>query len=89
MEENIRTLALTSYVRISKVRRKILADLAAEPKFPSEIVRNQKIDFATVSKTLKTLVDKKIAICYTPEHRKGKLYGLTEVGKEIKATIDD
>ncbi|MHA2299170.1 MAG: winged helix-turn-helix domain-containing protein [Candidatus Hodarchaeales archaeon] len=81
MEDNVRNLALISYIKISKVRSKILVSLASEPKFPSQIVKKQKIDFSTVSKTLKTLVDKNIVVCYTPERKKGKLYGLTKIGK--------
>jgi predicted transcriptional regulator len=80
---------LISFVKISKNRLSILRELEGKTLFPSEIVEHLNITFSTVSKSLKQLKAKELIICDTPTLYKGKLYSLTNKGKQILNLLND
>jgi len=49
---------------------------------PKEISDKLNLHLSQVSRTLNELVEAKLVKCETPNLRKGKVYSLTEVGKE-------
>ena len=66
----------------SKHRQRILK-LLENPKTPSKISKELNINKTHISKTLKELLSKKTIICLTPKANKGKLYIISNYGKEI------
>jgi predicted transcriptional regulator len=81
--------SLLSFVTRSKNRLKIMKKLQKGALFPSELVKQLKINFPTVNKSLKELEKKHLIVCETPTLNKGKYYNLTSTGKEILKKLDD
>lgn len=71
-----------SFIISSDYREKVLKILE-NPKMPSKISKELSIDKAHISKTLKDLEKEKLVKCLTPDSAKGKLYVITDYGKEI------
>lgn len=71
------------YVASSKYRRNIVLSLVNNHKMPKELAEYTGMYISHVSSTLTELNKKNIVKCINPEMRKGKIYILTEVGKEI------
>lgn len=42
-----------------------------------------------VSTTLRELKEKQLVICLTPNLNKGKIYGLTTLGKELQESLEN
>jgi DNA-binding transcriptional regulator GbsR (MarR family) len=57
--------------------------MATGPRTPSQLAIATGIHRNHVSQSLKELEEVKVVYCLTPELRKGRLFGLTELGKEI------
>jgi len=74
---------LIGKVNASSYRKKILESLSKEPKTPTILEKELDIKFSHISRALKELEDMKLIKCLTPELRKNKFYGITELGKEI------
>ncbi|WP_296847667.1 helix-turn-helix domain-containing protein [uncultured Methanobrevibacter sp.] len=72
-----------SFVKASSYRKKVLKSLVEYPKTPTQIAYETKIHRNNISNTLKELKKYNIVECVNPEVRKGKLYRLTDKGKEI------
>ena len=72
-------LKLTSYVEISKYRVKI----------PTNIAKDSGIRTNHISKVLSELKSKEIVECINEEARKGRLYRLTDTGKEVLESINE
>jgi predicted transcriptional regulator len=53
------------------------------PKTPKQIAVEVNLYLSHVSKTLNELQQLDIALCLTPELKRGRIYELTEAGKEI------
>ena len=81
-------LKLTSYVQISKYREKTLKSLGDEVKIPTHIAQDSGIRTNHISKVLSELKSKEIVECINEEARKGRLYRLTDTGKEVLETIE-
>ncbi len=75
-----------SFIISSGYRKKVLESLK-NPKTPSKISKELNINKTHISKTLKELLNKKSIICLTPKAKKGKLYLLSNYGKEILKEI--
>lgn len=75
------------YVLSSTYRQKIVLCLKDGPKTPKQISLESRLHLSHVSSTLKDLGNKDIVKCLTPDLRKGKIYGLTDDGKEIADKI--
>lgn len=76
------------YVISSTYRQKIILSLKEDPKSPKQIALELELHFSHVSSTLKDLTKKGIIKCLTPDLRKGRLYDLTEIGKEIANKLE-
>lgn len=73
---------LLSYVSRSKQRKEIILALE-KPKTPTQIAHDTKLSVAHVSRTLKEFSIKELAKCMTPNEKIGRLYQLTDKGKEV------
>ncbi len=76
------------FVLGSSHRKALVRTLVERPKTPKEISLRTGIAISHVSNTLRELEAEKIVICLTPELRKGRLFGLTEIGKQLAARIE-
>ena len=76
------------YVLSSTYRQKIVLSLKKGPKTPKQISIESRLRLSHVSSTLKDLSNSDIVKCLTPDLKKGKIYGLTEDGKEIAEKIE-
>ncbi len=83
MELSDEMLTEISYVNISKYRTKAIKSLEESPKIPSVIARDSGIRTNHISKVLRELKEHELVECINPEARKGRLYRLTDTGKEI------
>ena len=86
-DENDKLLKLTSYVQISKYREKTLKSIGDDVKIPTNIAKDSGIRTNHISKVLSELKSKEIVECINEEARKGRLYRLTETGKDVLNTI--
>lgn len=82
-------LKLTSYVQISKYREKTVKSIGKKVKIPTNIAKDSGIRTNHISKVLSELKDKNIVECINEEDRKGRLYRLTDTGKEVLDTISE
>ena len=87
-EEYDEILKLTSYVQISKYREKTLKSLGDEVKIPTHIAKDSGIRTNHISKVLSELKSKDIVECINEEARKGRLYRLTDTGKDVLDNIE-
>jgi predicted transcriptional regulator len=71
------------YLISSDYRKKVVISLLAEPKTPKQIAVDVSLYLSHVSKTLNDLQEFNIAICLTPELKRGRIYELTKEGKDL------
>jgi len=67
----------------SQYRRSVLTSMSTGPKSPKQIAETTGLHLNHVSGTLGELVEIGVAVCLTPELRKGKLFRLTDLGEQI------
>ena len=89
MELSDEMLIEMSYVQISKYRTKTMKALEGNAKIPSAIARDSGIRTNHISKVLSELKSKEIVECINEEARKGRLYRLTDTGKDVLETIKE
>ena len=70
-----------SLLKSSGYRLKIIQAIGSDTLTPSEIANKINIRLNHVSLFLRELKDKKLVKCLNEESRKGRLYELTELGK--------
>ncbi len=71
-------------IKSSEYRRKILMSLMdVNYLTPSEISEKTKLRLNHVSNFLKDLKDNKLIICLNDNEKRGRLYQITELGKEV------
>ncbi len=70
-----------SLLKSSEYRLKIIQAIGDDTLTPSEIANKINIRLNHVSLFLRELKDKKLVKCLNEEIRKGRLYELTELGK--------
>jgi len=75
-----------SYIVRSKIRKSVLLELET-PKTPTMLARALKTSMPNVSRALRQLQNQGFVICLTPEERVGKIYSLTDKGKEALKKI--
>jgi predicted transcriptional regulator len=78
---------LVGFVKASDYRLRILFALVQNNKTPIELKTELKLYITHISTTLKELVNKGLVECLTPELKKGRIFALTQAGKEIVAEI--
>lgn len=74
---------LVGYIKASNYRLNILTLLSKGNKIPIEIKNELKLYITHISTILKELGDKGLVKCLTPNLKKGKIYTITTLGKEI------
>jgi len=74
-----------SLIKSSEYRHKVLKAIGNEVITPSEIARKVDLRLNHVSAVLTDLKDKKLVKCLNEETKKGRLYQLTELGKNAIA----
>ena len=74
-----------SLIKSSEYRHKVLKAIGDEVITPSEIARKVDLRLNHVSMVLTDLKAKKLVKCLNEETKKGRLYQLTELGKNAIA----
>jgi len=72
-----------SQIKVSNSRKKVLLALEGNVLMPSEIAKITSISPSHTSKALRELENNDLIKCLNPEKRVGKLFVLTELGKEV------
>lgn len=78
---------LLGFIKASKHREEIVTLLGEEILTPTEISRVLDLHTSQVSRNLTELVEKGVVRILTPNLRKGKVYTLTNVGKECLGVL--
>jgi len=76
-----------SFLIASSYRRKIVSCLLDGPKTPSAISKLTNIRIEHVTRAIRELEEKNLVKCLTPRSRRGRLYEITELGKETFSKI--
>lgn len=71
------------WVQSSNYRSNILTSLGEKPKLPRQIAEEYEYYLSHVSNYLTELDEKGLVKCLTPERNKGRVYALTDKGREI------
>lgn len=71
------------FIKISKTRQKILKSLDETYLIPSEIAKKTDLQTTQVSNCLTDLKNKNLVNCINEEDKKGRIYELTDDGKEV------
>ena len=78
-----------SYVKISSYRKRVMKSLDdGDVKIPTEIAKDSDIRTNHISKVLSELKARDLVECINPEARKGRLYRLTDYGKDIVKNME-
>ncbi len=78
---------LIGKIKSSNWRLKVLKVLENNMKLPSELSKEVNISSSHISEVLKDLEDLKLIECKNPNLRKGKIYSITRLGKDILKDI--
>ena len=78
-----KTLNKLGFVRASVYRNNILLYIGNDMKKPSEIGKSVDISGKNVSRYLKDLKNKNLIVCLNEDAKMGRLYKLTDEGKEL------
>ena len=89
VNESDEVLKLAQYVKISKYREKTLKSIGDDVKIPTKIAKDSGIRPNHISKVLSELKSKEIVECINEEAHKGRLYRLTDNGKDVLESIKD
>ncbi|WP_299523672.1 winged helix-turn-helix domain-containing protein [uncultured Methanobrevibacter sp.] len=71
------------FIKISTTRQKILKCLEDNYMLPSEIASKTDLGTTQVSNALSDLKNKKLVECINEEDKKGRIYEVTKLGKEV------
>ena len=82
-------LILKTYVETSTYRLRVMKSMKGTPKTPTNIAKDSGIRTNHISKVLSELKSKEIVECINEEARKGRLYRLTDTGKEVLESINE
>lgn len=78
-----------SYVISSRYRVIALKNLAVGPATPSQIASDADVGIAHVSRALQDLRERELVdLLVSDDRKKGRVYGLTEKGREVWETIE-
>lgn len=77
---------LISFVISSRYRQQVLNNVS-EFSTPTQLSKKLKINRAHISRALIDLAKNGLVECKTPEERKGRIYLITKLGKEIQAIL--
>ncbi len=82
------TWELVAFVMKSEKRKKIL-ELLEKPKTPKMLSKILNTSLPNISMKLRALEKVGLVECINPQDPKGKIYKLTEVGKEVLKKIKE
>ncbi|MGL4669208.1 MAG: winged helix-turn-helix domain-containing protein [Methanobacteriaceae archaeon] len=71
------------FVRASRYRNNILLFVGDSVKKPSEIANSVDLSDKNISRYLKDLKEKKLIVCLNENAKMGRLYKLTDEGREL------
>ena len=74
---------MLGYVKASEYRKRILLALRSVNKTPNELRNELDLYITHISTTLKDLAKHGLVVCLTPKLRKGRLYSISDSGKEL------
>jgi len=77
-----------SFVLKSKKRRELLL-LLEIPKTPTQISKYMKASLPNISLKLSDFIEMELVECINPKDVKGKIYRLTDKGKEVVKKIKE
>lgn len=75
------------FVWASKYRQKVVLSLDERPKTPMEISNQTGINLTHISRAIRELAKNGIVKCINPNMIKGRVYSLTNDGKEVAKLI--
>ena len=78
-----------SYIKRSKNRLKVVEIIGTTFKMPSEIATEMDLRINQISAILSDLKKENIVICINEEEKTGRLYQLTDKGKEAYKIIKE
>ena len=78
-----------SYVKSSKNRYKVINSMSSKFKMPSEISKETSIRLNHVSALLTELKNEGLVECLNEEKKKGRIYCLTDFGKDVLEIIEE
>jgi len=76
---------LIGKIKSSNWRLRVLIILNENMKTPIELSKKANISSSHISEVIKDLMKMKLIECKNPNLRKGKIYAITKIGKEILA----
>ncbi len=79
--------SLVGWVMASRIRRGIVRALSDGPKTPKDLSRFTSSHISQVSATLADLSRRRVVELLNKGARKGRLYGLTAVGKRLNEEV--
>ncbi|WP_296846995.1 transcriptional regulator [uncultured Methanobrevibacter sp.] len=80
-------IVLAGWVKASSYRNRVMINLGNKTKTPSSIARDSQIKMNHVSMVLKALKEKKLIICLNEDSKKGRLYQMTDLGKQVVQAV--
>ena len=78
---------LIGKIKSSEWRLKVLKVLNENVKMPSELSKETNISTSHISEVIGELEKMKLIECKNPNLRKGKIYSITKLGKEILSEL--
>ena len=79
---------LIGKVKSSELRLRVIKILNKGMKMPSELSKEANISSSHISEVLGGLEDLKLIECKNPNLRKGKIYSITKIGKDILKEVN-
>jgi predicted transcriptional regulator len=76
------------HVIASQYRKKIVLCLVESPRTPKQISEETNLYLSHVSHTINDLQKMGIVTCLTPKLKRGKIFALTKIGKEIAHNLE-
>ena len=80
-------IVLAGWIKASSYRNRVMINLGNKTKTPSSIARDSQIKMNHVSMVLKALKEKKLIICLNEDSKKGRLYQMTDLGKQVAQAV--
>ena len=75
------------FIMISPHRLKIIQHLYIQSALPSHISSQIKKPIGHVSNLLRGLQERKLIVCQNPNLKKGRIYSITELGRDVYERI--
>lgn len=76
------------YVVASSYRLKVVRALSPHPKTPKQISSETQINLTHISRVFRELSARGVVRCINPQDAKGRVYSLTDKGKELSSIFE-